>query len=90
VAEDERFELVNGYSDLNLVCLRHRDGDDATQRVLDAVNATGRAYLTHTRLDGRLVIRVSIGQTRTERRHVEALWEELRNAASRHVENGLR
>jgi aromatic-L-amino-acid decarboxylase len=90
VAEDERFELVNGYSDLNLVCLRPRDGDDATQRVLDAVNATGRAYLTHTRLDGRLVIRVSIGQTRTERRHVEALWEELRNAASRHVENGLR
>lgn len=81
VADDDRFELVNGYSDLNLVCLRHRDGDDATQRVLDIVNANGRAYLTHTKLDDRLVIRVSIGQTRTERRHVEALWQQLRDAA---------
>ncbi|HEX6194328.1 MAG TPA: aminotransferase class V-fold PLP-dependent enzyme [Jiangellaceae bacterium] len=89
VADDDRFELVNGYSDLNLVCLRHRDGDDPTRRVLDAVNATGRAYLTHTKLDDRLVIRVSVGQTRTERRHVEALWEELQKAASSNVDNDL-
>jgi aromatic-L-amino-acid decarboxylase len=80
VEDDDRFELVNGYSDLNLVCLRHRDGDDTTQRVLDTVNAGGRAYLTHTKLDDRLVIRVSIGQTRTDRRHVEAVWQQLQDA----------
>jgi aromatic-L-amino-acid decarboxylase len=53
------------------------DGDAATQRVLDAVNASGAQYLTHTRLDDRLVIRVSIGQTWTEQRHVHALWDHL-------------
>jgi aromatic-L-amino-acid/L-tryptophan decarboxylase len=79
VEADERFELAVPAA-LNLVCLCHRDGDDATQRVLDAVNSGGRAYLTHTRLDGRLVLRVSVGQTRTERRHVAALWEQLQAA----------
>ena len=43
------------------------------QRILDAVNDTG-ALLTHTRLDGRLVIRVSTGQARTEPRHLDAVW----------------
>jgi aromatic-L-amino-acid decarboxylase len=59
---------------LNLVCFRLTAGDAATQRLLDQVNASGKAFLTHTRLDGRLVIRVAIGGTRTERQHVEALW----------------
>lgn len=66
---------------LNLVCLRHVGGDAATQRILDEVNAGGRAFLTHTRLDGRLAVRVSIGQAHTERRHVEALWQAIRQAA---------
>jgi aromatic-L-amino-acid/L-tryptophan decarboxylase len=59
---------------LNLVCLRHRDGDEATEAMHRALNATGRVYLTHTRLDGRYVIRASIGAWTTEERHVEALW----------------
>ncbi len=63
---------------LNLVCFRHRGGDDATEAILERVNATGRAYLTHTRLDGRYVIRVNVGQSHTEERHVRALWELVR------------
>jgi aromatic-L-amino-acid/L-tryptophan decarboxylase len=59
---------------LNQVCLRHRDGDDATEALHRALNATGRVYLTHTRLDGRYVIRASIGAWTTEARHVDALW----------------
>jgi aromatic-L-amino-acid decarboxylase len=62
---------------LNLVCLRHTDGDDATQRVLDRVNGSGRAYLTSARVSDRLVIRVSIGQRETAQHHVEALWQLL-------------
>jgi aromatic-L-amino-acid decarboxylase len=49
--------------------------------LLDAVNASGEQALTHTRLDDRLVIRVSIGQTHTEERHVRALWDHLRSLA---------
>jgi aromatic-L-amino-acid/L-tryptophan decarboxylase len=81
VNADDRFELMNPDSRLNLVCLRHRAGDEATQRLLDTVNAGGRAYLTHTTIDGHLVVRVSVGQTRTEHRHVEAVWQQLRAAA---------
>jgi aromatic-L-amino-acid/L-tryptophan decarboxylase len=81
VIADDRFVLANPGSRLNLVCLRHRDGDNATRRVLEAVNASGRAYLTHTTMDGRLVIRVSVGQTRTEHRHVERLWHRLQTVA---------
>ena len=80
VEADERFVLA-APPRLGLVCLRHVDGDDATQALLDAVNASGEQYLTHTRLDGRLVIRVSIGQTHTEEGHVRALWDHLTTLA---------
>jgi aromatic-L-amino-acid decarboxylase len=75
-----RLELV-APAQLALVCLAHRDGDDATQRLLDAVNATG-ALVTHTRLDGRLVLRLSTGQARTEARHIDAAWSAITAAAS--------
>jgi aromatic-L-amino-acid decarboxylase len=74
VEADERFALAAPVP-LNLVCFRHTGGDAATQRILDGVNASGRAYLTHARLDDRLVIRVAIGGTWTGRRHVEGLWK---------------
>ena len=76
VDADPRFERV-APTDLNLVCFAHVGGDATTERLLAAVNADGSAYLTHTRLGDRYAIRVSIGQTRTERRHVEALWNLL-------------
>jgi aromatic-L-amino-acid decarboxylase len=80
VDADERFERL-APTDLSLVCFAHRDGDEASERLLHAVNATGRAYVTHTRLARRYAIRVSIGQTNTERRHVEDLWELIRSLA---------
>lgn len=76
IAADDRFEIVAPHP-LSLVCFRHVDGDAATQRVLDEVNASGRAFLTGTDLSGRRVVRVSIGQAQTQRRHVEALWSAI-------------
>jgi aromatic-L-amino-acid decarboxylase len=62
------------------VCLRHRDGDAATQAIIDRVNASGTAFVSHTKVDGRLVLRVSIGAPAVERRHVDALWDLIRGA----------
>jgi aromatic-L-amino-acid decarboxylase len=62
---------------LNLVCLRHVDGDERTDAILDAINASGAASLTRTVLDGHSVIRVSIGQTHTGPEHVDALWRRI-------------
>ena len=70
---DDRFQRA-APTDLSLVCFVHRDGDEASAAVLEAVNASGKAFLTHTRLRERYVIRAAIGGTYTEQRHVEDLW----------------
>ncbi|MDB4880931.1 MAG: aromatic amino acid decarboxylase [Gemmatimonadetes bacterium] len=49
--------------------------------ILQRVNASGEAYLSHTKLDGRYVLRLAIGNIRTEERHVARAWELLREAA---------
>ena len=71
-----------------LVCFRYRppgtsEGalDTLNERLLAAVNATGRVFMTHTRLGGRYTIRLVIGQRATERRHVEEAWRLIREAA---------
>ncbi len=84
VAADPRLELA-APPNLNLVCFRHIAGDEATEALHRALNATGRVYLTHTRLAGRYVLRASIGAWTTEQRHVDALWrliDELAPSAS--------
>lgn len=73
VATDPRFELA-APAPLNLVCLR-LPTNEATDALIEAVNATGRANVTRTVLDGRSVMRVSIGARATERRHVEEFWD---------------
>ncbi len=79
---DERFEVVAPVP-LNLVCFCHVSGDDATQALITALNATGEVALTHTRLADRFVIRISVGARATERRHVERLWELIDHLAAR-------
>jgi aromatic-L-amino-acid/L-tryptophan decarboxylase len=73
---------------LQTVCIRHVvAGLDepalATHNLAIArqINDGGRAYLTPSVLEGKQILRVSIGAERTERRHVEAVWERLRVAA---------
>jgi len=77
IAADPRFEVVL-VPHLALVCFRHRGGDDANDRLLDALNATGRIYLTATRVQGRRVLRMAIGGRLTEERHVAAAWALVR------------
>lgn len=48
--------------------------DDANRRLLAAVNAAGPVFLSHTELRGRTVLRLAIGNLRTEREHVDAAW----------------
>ena len=56
--------------------------DDANARIMDAVNRTGEIFLSHTRLDDRFTIRLSVGNLRTEPRHVERAWALLQAAAA--------
>ncbi len=79
--EDPRFELA-APAPLNLVCFRYRGGDAANQQILDRLNSSGRIFLSHTRLDDKLTLRLSIGQTHTQRRHVEQAWQLIQEAAA--------
>jgi aromatic-L-amino-acid decarboxylase len=49
--------------------------DALNQRLMDAVNASGQIFLSHTRLDGRFTIRIAINHLRTEQRHLDACWD---------------
>ena len=89
VAADPRLELVAPLN-LNLVCFRHAAGDEETEALHRALNATGRVYLTHTRLAGRYVLRASIGAWTTEQRHVDSLWRLIDELASPRRASGRR
>jgi aromatic-L-amino-acid decarboxylase len=49
--------------------------DQLNERLLAAINNSGRAFLSHTRLDGKYVLRMVISHLRTEERHVREAWE---------------
>ncbi len=57
--------------------------DELNEALLEAVNATGEAYLSHTKLNGRYTLRVAIGNLRTTPRHVGRAWELLQVHAAR-------
>jgi aromatic-L-amino-acid decarboxylase len=74
---------------LSLACFRYapagasEDERDAwNERIMAAVNATGEVFLSHTKLGGRYVLRLAVGNLRTEQRHVARAWELLRAAAT--------
>lgn len=74
---------------LQTLCLRHEPpglGGEAldahTKAWAERLNLSGEAYLTPAVLDGRWMVRVSIGAAATERHHVEALWHAMQKAVA--------
>lgn len=78
--QDGRFELLAPVP-LNLVCFRYTpEGEDSLERLNELnknleqkINDSGKAYITHTKLDEKYTLRVCIGQTNVEKRHVDGL-----------------
>ncbi|HET9084604.1 MAG TPA: pyridoxal-dependent decarboxylase, partial [Candidatus Limnocylindrales bacterium] len=72
------------------ICFRWNPTDGTSEEaldarnadIMDAVNRSGEVFLSHTRLAGRFTIRLSVGNLRTEPRHVERAWALLREAAA--------
>ena len=56
--------------------------DTLNQRLLEILNDSGEMYLTQTLVRGRYAIRFVVGQTSTERRHVQAAWRKIRETAA--------
>ncbi|KAJ0983677.1 hypothetical protein J5N97_011932 [Dioscorea zingiberensis] len=90
VRMDTRFEVVVPRR-FSLVCFRLKtrfgatsddDGLKTNRRLLDAVNSSGRAFMTHALIDGKFVIRFAIGTTLTEMCHVDATWKLIQDIAT--------
>ena len=80
VSEHPRLEHAAPTS-FALVNLRHADGDEATDRLAAAINASGHSHVTASTIDERSYIRVSIGQTWTTAEHVDRLWTTIEENA---------
>jgi len=74
---DSRFERVAPVP-FSVVCFRLRGEDELNERLMERVNASGEVYLSHTRLEGRFVIRLAIGHYRTTEKHIARAWDLLR------------
>ena len=80
VRNEDDFELAAPVP-LNLVCFRHKGGDQVNQAIMDCLNRSGDLFLTHTKLNGKLTLRLSVGQMHTQFRHVECAWQRIREEA---------
>ena len=81
VAADDRFAVVAPHP-LNLVCVALRAGDEATDALAHAANATGEALFTRSVADGRSFVRFCVGGRTTQRHHVESGWRLLQSLAN--------
>lgn len=80
VRASDDFELAAPVP-LNLVCFRHKGGDAINQQIMDRINRSGDLFFTHTKLDGKLTLRMSIGQTHTQIEHVQHAWARILEVA---------
>jgi aromatic-L-amino-acid decarboxylase len=91
VDEDPDFERLAPVP-FSVVCFRAKPRGRAwtedeletlNERLLDALNATGEVFLSHTKLNGRFTLRLAVGNLRTEQRHVERAWQLARTLLER-------
>jgi aromatic-L-amino-acid decarboxylase len=80
IREADGWELAAPRS-LSLVCFRRGASDEENEALLSRVNATGEVFLSHTRLDGRYVLRLAIGNARTTEADVRRAWDVLQREA---------
>jgi aromatic-L-amino-acid decarboxylase len=81
VRADPEWEVV-APRHFSLVCLRLRRSDEDNERLLEQVNASGDVFISHTRLAGRSVLRLAIGNFRTSEEDVRFAWDVLRREAA--------
>jgi len=76
MAADPRFEIC-APSELSVICFRKMGSDEENRLLLDAINGSGRFFLSSTVVHGRLVLRIAVGNMMTSRSTLEELWLQL-------------
>ena len=62
----------------SVVCFRKQGSDEENEAILERVNASGELFISHTRLDGRYVLRLAVGSERTTDEDVRRAWDVIR------------
>ena len=88
VTLDDRFEVVVPRK-FSLVCFRLKpkfetceEASELNRELLEDINNSGRAFMTHAVVSGTFVIRFAIGTTLTEKRHVDETWKLIQSKAT--------
>ena len=86
VEESANFELMAPVP-FALVCFRAcpkgvDDFDTLNELIMNKINTSGKAYLSHTRLNGKFTLRLSVGSIRVEERHLKKVWDLLNEQLS--------
>ena len=91
VEESEDFELLAPVP-FALVCFRAappnvEDLDAFNENLMNEINASGEAYLSHTKLNGKFALRLSVGSIRVEERHLRKVWDLLNELIAKHTKD---
>lgn len=86
IKADKRFELAAPVV-MPVICFRFVAGekdkiDNLNSEIVERINASGRAYLTQTKLRGRTVMRIGLGNVLTTEQHLRTAWELIQDAAT--------
>jgi len=90
IEESEDFELLAPVT-FGIVCFRAKLAsasdesyiDSLNERLMQEVNASGRIYISHTKLNGRYTLRLVVGNLRTTEEHIRLAWSEIESALSK-------
>ncbi len=55
-------------------CVDDQELNSLNERIMNEINASGEAYISHTKLDGKFTLRISVGSIRVEERHLRKVW----------------
>jgi aromatic-L-amino-acid/L-tryptophan decarboxylase len=77
VRDEPRWEVC-APRHFSLVCFRRESSDEENEAIVERVNRSGELFLSHTRLDGRYVLRLAVGNERTTEDDVRRAWEALK------------
>ncbi|MEN9659054.1 MAG: hypothetical protein RL571_2519 [Pseudomonadota bacterium] len=81
VRQDPHFE-VSAKRYFNLLCFRLKASDEINLELLRRINASGKVFMTHTKINQQLVLRMVIGQTEVNQQHVREAWQLIQSLAN--------